>query len=361
MASYEKRNGKYRVVISVMDKGVRRKVSKTFEKKKDATVWATSMESDKFQNKKIIASSMLFPDYFDMWVVNYKKNNVRESTYLTGYRTAKAFVRSQFADVKLSDLSHPLIQTRIDKFGETHRKDFVKALVSKIKASLKDAQYDGFITHDFYSRIQPRGLESTKGNKALSIHDFEKLQKYLYDNSNKDLYLALLIALETGARIGEVLALTYSDVSVPFHTLNINKSYSEKAKKTTLPKNKNSVRHIAITQQLVAAIMDNKRGKDADPIFVCSLARIERCLYRTLEALEIPRTTVHGLRHSHASYLLYKGVSINYVSSRLGHANISITQRVYAHMLHEEKVSETEKTLKILDMSPDVPSETKKA
>ena len=62
MASFEKRGKKYRAVVSVMDNGVRRKVSKTFATKKEAKEWATIMEADKFQNKKIIASSMAFAD-----------------------------------------------------------------------------------------------------------------------------------------------------------------------------------------------------------------------------------------------------------------------------------------------------------
>ena len=83
MASFEKRGKKYRAVVSVMDNGVRRKVSKTFPTKKEATEWATIMEADKFQNKKIIASSMTFADRFKMWMENYKKSEVREATYAT--------------------------------------------------------------------------------------------------------------------------------------------------------------------------------------------------------------------------------------------------------------------------------------
>lgn len=74
-----------------------------------------------------------------------------------------------------------------------------------------------------------------------------------------------------------------------------------------------------------------------------------------LKALKLPQITVHGLRHSHASYLLYKGVSVNYVSERLGHANTAITQLVYTHMLSEERSNEADKTVKILSKSPNVP------
>ena len=59
--------------------------------------------------------------------------------------------------------------------------------------------------------------------------------------------------------------------------------------------------------------------------------------------------SVHGLRHSHVSYLLSKGVDINYASKRLGHSNVTITQQVYAHLLRDKQQSEEAKTLNILD------------
>ncbi|WP_375378426.1 tyrosine-type recombinase/integrase [Weissella confusa] len=59
--------------------------------------------------------------------------------------------------------------------------------------------------------------------------------------------------------------------------------------------------------------------------------------------------SVHGLRHSHVSYLLSKGVDINYTSKRLGHSNVTITQEVCAHLLRDKQQSEESKTLNILD------------
>lgn len=57
--------------------------------------------------------------------------------------------------------------------------------------------------------------------------------------------------------------------------------------------------------------------------------------------------TFHSLRHTHASYLIYKGVSI--YSQRLGHANYTITMNVYSHMLHEMETAENAKLVSALD------------
>lgn len=50
--------------------------------------------------------------------------------------------------------------------------------------------------------------------------------------------------------------------------------------------------------------------------------------------------TPYPLKHTHASYLISKGISIEYISKRLGHANIEITWHVYSHLLDEQKSAE---------------------
>jgi integrase len=53
--------------------------------------------------------------------------------------------------------------------------------------------------------------------------------------------------------------------------------------------------------------------------------------------LEDDSITPYALRHTHTSYLLSKSILIEYISKRLGHANIAITLEVYSHLLDEHK------------------------
>ena len=63
----------------------------------------------------------------------------------------------------------------------------------------------------------------------------------------------------------------------------------------------------------------------------------------------IKQITSHALRHSHCSYLLSKGISIYYISKRLGHKNISVTTDVYSHLLEETYKEEVKKTVNIIN------------
>ncbi|NHM30672.1 tyrosine-type recombinase/integrase [Bacillus sp. C11] len=61
-------------------------------------------------------------------------------------------------------------------------------------------------------------------------------------------------------------------------------------------------------------------------------------LQKTLKELGINQITMHGLRHIHASVILYKKVDINYVSERLGHSNIKTTYKCYSYVIKELRV-----------------------
>nr|WP_329600455.1 tyrosine-type recombinase/integrase [Lysinibacillus sphaericus] len=61
----------------------------------------------------------------------------------------------------------------------------------------------------------------------------------------------------------------------------------------------------------------------------------KKLLRKTLDALEIEHISNHGLRHTHASVLIYKGTNFHSVSKRLGHSDIQTTLDHYAHVLKE--------------------------
>lgn len=356
MASYEKRGKKTRVVVSVTEGTVRKKVSRTFATKKEAQKWAVKMEAERNDGVNIAGSSMTYAEYYEQWVKDYKYGNLKPTTEHL-YKHRIVVIRDLFGNITLSQLSHAILQKKIDEYGETRQKTTVNVLLITVKASLKDALYDGYIPRDIFSRVKPHSdLEPVNKIKALSATDFEKLQNYLFTHyAEYDANLVLLVLLETGMRVGEALALNYNDINALFDSIAITKTYSTAIHTMTKPKTKTSTRNVKITHELAQLLVDQKDRKNSERYFTSTLYPVEQHLKSVLKALKLPQITVHGLRHSHASYLLYKGVSVNYVSERLGHANTAITQLVYSHMLSEERSKEADKTVEILSKSPIVP------
>ncbi|MFH6685190.1 tyrosine-type recombinase/integrase [Bacillus amyloliquefaciens] len=82
---------------------------------------------------------------------------------------------------------------------------------------------------------------------------------------------------------------------------------------------------------------------------VISNTNVNKLLRKVLTELSITPITVHGLRHTHASVLLYRKVSIYYVSARLGHSDIETTSSTYAHLIKELRERDENETVNIFE------------
>ena len=164
-------------------------------------------------------------------------------------------------------------------------------------------------------------------------------------------------AIYTGARISEILALRWPNVQLDRSAIEIRRSVSTaKVKGETNqekhrwfdPKTKQGVRDIPIPPQLVAALKEWKEKCPSSRLGLvfcnefgepCDRTGIGRYgLSPALKQAGIDKAvSMHGLRHTYASMLILLGRKIPEVSRYLGHADVSITMRVYAHFLKPKK------------------------
>lgn len=153
-------------------------------------------------------------------------------------------------------------------------------------------------------------------------------------------WLILLVA-KTGIRFSEALALTPKDFDFTHQVLSISKTWDYKGEGGFMPtKNKSSVRKIQIDWQTVIQFSELVKNLPADkPIFVTKEkvynSTVNDVLARHCRKASILVISIHGLRHTHASLLLFAGVSIASVARRLGHSNMTTTQKTYLHIIHE--------------------------
>ena len=168
------------------------------------------------------------------------------------------------------------------------------------------------------------------------------------------------VGAETGARLAEVLGLTWQDVDLEAQTITFTHQLDRQGQRQPL-KTKRSRRVIEVTPQLVSALRRHKIAAvysgPHDLVFTSRTGRghdhrnIGRVLSRAvkrarLEAIERdgvivqPAPTFHSLRHSHASALIAAGWDIAEVSARLGHSSVATTQRIYVHQFDAARRSD---------------------
>jgi len=172
----------------------------------------------------------------------------------------------------------------------------------------------------------------------------------------KPLYLLASLALATGMRRNELLGLRWRDVDLDAGRLTIEQALEQTAAhgvRTKGPKTKYGRRTISLPAHTVTELQAHWRaqqerrlamglGKAPDdaPVFATvdggylSPDAITQAWVRQMRAIGMPGTTLHSLRHTHASMLISAGVDVLTVSRRLGHGSPTITLDVYGHLIH---------------------------
>jgi integrase len=158
-----------------------------------------------------------------------------------------------------------------------------------------------------------------------------------------------LLALDSGLRIGEIIALEWADVDLEQglvtvrHSAQRNNDGSVRIKE---PKTKASRRRVRITPQTVAGLKDWRKKVDRREHRVFPGRRkggvggkylqhrgLERTFAKLLQKAGLRQVRFHDLRHTMATLALHKSKNIKAVSGRLGHGSVRITLQVYAHYL----------------------------
>lgn len=283
----------------------------------------------------------LFCDYYAQWVSVYKEGAIRKVT-LDKYLMTQEWLKKLIPTVRLCDVTRIVYQQLLNDYAKTHERQTTMDFHHQLKGAILDAVDEGLIDHDPTRKVIIKGKQPTeKKIKYLNQYELHTLLKGL--NLGKEIswdWFILLVA-KTGMRFSEALALTPKDFDLAHQLLSVSKTWDYKGKGGFLPtKNKSSVRKIQIDWQIVVQFSELLKDLPEDkPIFVTKErvynSTVNDVLERHCKALEIPVISVHGLRHTHASVLLFAGVSIGSVARRLGHASMTTTQKTYLHIIHE--------------------------
>jgi len=349
MASFRKRGNSWQYRI----KHNGEEISKSgFRTKAEAKVAANKVEHELNIGVNITASDQLFTDYFKQWFDTYKKGQFSEDNDRT-YQHAMALAEEYFADKRLKDIDHKAYQSFLNDYAKERAKSTVDKVNDKVGAPLRHAFNHGHIQHNPTYKVNIGGDEAAdESDKYLNKHEAEKVLGELLNNIRVD-YLTrymLILQLATGARIGEIMALQFGDLNFLNNRIDISKTWDYKYTQDFKPTKNREVRNISVdaqTMKIIKAVYDDQRAKKVQDrkqrLFakdgkVPGVNAVNKALKRACKRAGVKEVTSHALRHTHASLLILNGVSMAYISKRLGHQSITITEGVYSHVVEELEV-----------------------
>ena len=345
---------------------------KTFNRKRDAEEFANSFEVSKFSGELEKKPSIEFSKYFYSWYETYRKPNL---AYITTrrYELVHTEIENYFAHARIADITRKDYQKFINQYGKNHAKDSVKKLHNLIKACVGNAVFEKDVETDFtYNVIITYDKNRSLKIDYLSLAEIKQLTAYVQNHLNPRYTSQYMImtAIFTGARLGEIMALTWKDINFTFNTISINKSWNYVEGGGFKPtKTESSNRTIRVNKQFLDSLKTLKVN-NREMVFenvahdIPTSNGVNKVLRSDLKALGITRKGFHfhSLRHSHVAFLLSQNIDLYIISKRLGHSDIGTTSRIYAYLIDEYKARSDEKISGSLDKlfnSPQTENEAK--
>lgn len=281
---------------------------------------------------------ILFKDFAQKWLKDYALINVKTSTYI-GYETiVRLHLNPDLGDTYLHKITaeqiQELVSKKISKDGLSPK--YVINIIIPLKKMFKDAYHWGYIRRDVTAFIKRPRLEY-KEMQFLTPTEIRLFLKAV----KPDYFVFFLMAVLTGMRRGELIALKWGDVNWVSRQISVNKSLFRG--QVISPKTVQSVRRVILSPVLYyvlkqfyersekdnsAPIFHNKNGNYYDPANL-----IRREFLPALKRAGVKRIRFHDLRHSYCAMLIGQGENIKFIQMQMGHSSATVTLDRYGHLM----------------------------
>ncbi|WKF85991.1 tyrosine-type recombinase/integrase [Lacticaseibacillus pantheris] len=292
-----------------------------------------------------------FADYAENYVNLYKSQGSPRTYAL--YLGTVAKIRDRFGDRLISDISKDELQIWLNDFGQNHAITTGEKLYRQLHVILTAAVDDGIIPRNISKGLRFSGSEpQSPDEKYLEYADYITILHYLRDSASFDRVTEAMMyfALVTGARYGEVAGMTWDDIDFKKATININKQWFPKRHRFGKTKNNGkSDRIISIPPQALPVF---KTLRKVQSLYLQNLHHdnihnlmflgqnfevpqndsVNDRLHDICTQLGIKKISMHGMRHTHATRLIYAQYSDWYIARRLGHGSLTELHRTYGHV-----------------------------
>ena len=369
ITEYKKKNG-----ATVYRASVYLGVDKLTGKKARTTVTANTKKGVKIKAREAINAFVAngcsvkekptittYSELVSLWWESYK-NTIKPNSQQTMEGIVRIHILPVFGDYKLEKLTTPIIQQQVNKWADKANKGEKGAYANYSflnNINRRILQYGVTMQAIKHNPARDVIIPRKQQNKEHKVKFFsnQELKQFLNYLENLDQssyenffdYVLYKTLLASGCRIGEALALEWSDIDLKKGIISISKTLN-RYQETNTPKSKAGLREVDIDTATVSLLKEYKKrqqiqawqlGRSVKIVFTPFTTKYAyACLLRKrlqghFKVAGVPDVSFHGFRHTHATIMLYAGIEAKDLQYRLGHSNISMTLNTYVHATKE--------------------------
>jgi integrase len=330
-----------------------------YRTRKEAQAKLTELMAELQANTFVAPTKMMMAEYLRRWLTESAAHRLSARSLERTTCIVERHLVPELGGYRLSELRPLHIQGYLSGARKAGRKNGTGGLAGAtllkhhevLHSALGQAVRWELIARNPADAVDRPRAEQRAGQaiRALSADEVAELLEAAADTR---LYAPIMVAVTTGLRRGELLALRWSDLDLEKATLSVNRALEETGAGVAFkaPKTARSRRTMPLAQITVQALRDHHRAQaelklktgpayaDQDLVFATPLgtswspSNFSRA-FRTFKAQHGFAFRFHDLRHTHASLLLAQGAHVKVVQERLGHASVTMTMDTYSHLL----------------------------
>ena len=300
------------------------------------------------------AENLTVGEYLKNWLTGSVRGSVRQSTYDRYEIAVRVHIQPALGRVKLSRLTPAHVAGFYqDRLAAGHAPASVNKLHVTLHKALSQAVKWNMIPRNVCEAVNAPRPTPKEEMRTLSAEEARRLLEAASSAGDR-LEALYVLAVHTGMRQGELLALKWEDIDLEAATLQVRRTLTKNGGRllTGEPKTAKGRRKIQLTAASVDALKRHRKRQNEERlaagelwqdnglVFASEAGTLvnptnlrKRSFAALLKRAQLPEIRFHDLRHTCATLLLSRNVHAKYVQELLGHANISITLDTYSHVL----------------------------
>lgn len=325
-----------------------KRVGRCFSRKYDAQKW---LEQEENRHSFGYGVSLKFSEAAQIWLQNHSKIRKAPACFEQDQRMIRDF-ELEFGSLALDQIKPEHIESYIRKLLAT---GLQAATVNRYLQCLR-AILNYFVKkrYLFFNAVSVVGLlpEPQGASDYLSFQEAQYFLAYTqqkYQGPKIWVYRLYLLALNTGMRWGEIIALKWDRVDLMHKRISVARSYCRISKQIRETTKGRRIRYVGINEALWPELKTQyeTRASGQELVFSKNGKVLERANFyrdhflRDLKEAGLRKIRFHDFRHTFASHFMMKGGNLYDLQKLLGHQDISTTER-YAHLSPESLVQKTE-------------------
>lgn len=297
------------------------------------------------QQRQDDKKSILFSSWVETWLETYKRDDVKETTFLTTYkRPCYNYIIPFFKDRSLQSITPIDIKALMNSVSNLSQ-SYIDKVVICLRGIFDAAEDNDLITKNPARRISGKSKQ-TKTVKR--VYDRETVEAICNTEHKYALYVEILLRM--GLRCSELCGLRWTDIDFEKGTMSINQALTREAGVTYIDstKSQTSTRRLPVPASLLVRLEKAREESAHEYIAIVNDHHVTPDHFNALQlevfynALGVPneqRLTAHELRHTCGTLLYEDTKDIYFVSKFLGHSDIGITTKTYVHSdFHGNKI-----------------------